>query len=747
MIIKGDFLRKFYLFSFALIVALPLLNAPPLFFPPSWGKTIVFRIILSLIFFLFFLQLTKKDKESSISFLSKPEIKLLIGFWLFNVLATIFSQDVFFSVWGSPYRSGGLISLSFFIGFSFLSFLIIQKQDWRKIWNWSLIVAFLVSLIAVFQYLQLFSEALVPYSVRPVSTLGNPIFVAIYLLLHVFLALNFGIKEKNIKKKILYFLGLIVFLYVILITETRAAYLGLLTGLIYFILFHPKKMTKLKILLVIMGILGITSFLFLRINSEAISFDNPTIQRILDRVLSISLEAGSNRISGWTVLLKALKEKPIFGWGPENLLIGFDKYYDPSLSRIASGFGGGWWDRAHNFALDIAVTAGIPALLIYVLFFVFLFLSLQKQKRSQDPFMPHALQATFIAYLTANFFSFDTFSTSLIVYLLIGYSFSLIFKKLELPDSVKNVNWYIVAPILTLIIVFITFFNLKPLVINKNVNWANYYAQETYKGYNQGIVIMEKALKTNSILNNYIRLQYLDVLAKAVEWEPQRKSELALKAIPVLEQITESRPTYTRAWIFLSAYTNSLLANAEEKNVETLKNQSIAYLEKAHKLSPLRREISAELIETYILSKEYQKAEAKALEMLQNDSNEAKYWWLLGISQMHNQKIIEAEQSFEKSWEKGHHPEQIDSQSTLNQMATVYSKLIKDHGKTKYYKELKLIYLRLIRWDYTNFQYHATLAHIYKTLGEFEKARQEALIVLELSPESEQVIQEFLNSF
>lgn len=45
-------LKQLFLKGFLLILALPLLNWPPWFSPPDWGKTIVFRIAMSILIFL-----------------------------------------------------------------------------------------------------------------------------------------------------------------------------------------------------------------------------------------------------------------------------------------------------------------------------------------------------------------------------------------------------------------------------------------------------------------------------------------------------------------------------------------------------------------------------------------------------------------------------------------------------------------------------------------------------------------------
>ena len=78
---------------------------------------------------------------------------------------------------------------SFYIIFAVLAFLIIRKRDWQKIWLFSILVGVLVSIIAIFQQFNILSKIIIPYSGRPPSTMGGPIFLALYLLLLVFIFL------------------------------------------------------------------------------------------------------------------------------------------------------------------------------------------------------------------------------------------------------------------------------------------------------------------------------------------------------------------------------------------------------------------------------------------------------------------------------------------------------------------------------------------------------------------------------
>ncbi|MFA5386680.1 MAG: O-antigen ligase family protein [Candidatus Paceibacterota bacterium] len=424
-------LKYVFLIGFCLIVALPLLSLQPWFSPPDWGKTIVFRIILSILIFLFLWQIfsnkNQEAKEKTFFLLSRKNIIFWLLTALFGtyLLATIFSLDPNFSFWGSPYRSGGFLNFAFYIIFGILAFLTLDKDSWRKVWNIAILFGALVSLVAIFQWQGLFQDILISTESRPPATLGNPIMLALYLLLLSFLTLSFILKATPLYKKIFYSAALLVFLFTILLTYSRAVYLGLVVGFLYFIFFFPYKKLAISLILkstlLIVFLFGVYGIYYINTQSQLPELikENKTLREITSR-LSIERAFQDPRISGWKVSWQALKDRPILGYGPENFSIGFDKYYDSSLKGIEKMPGGAdnWWDRAHNFVFDISLSAGIPALLIFLLLFGVLLFKLARIKET-------AIQAAFIGYLVANFFSFDTFSIYLILFLLIGYSLHL----------------------------------------------------------------------------------------------------------------------------------------------------------------------------------------------------------------------------------------------------------------------------------------------------------------------------------
>jgi len=772
-----------YLVGFFLILMLPLLNLPPWFSPPGFGKTIVFRIILSILIFLFIWQILSKKHTNTFSAIAQNVLdrknKVFWPFWLLIVLlgvyflATIFSLDPYFSLWGNPQRSGGFINFAFYIIFAILAFLIIKPRDWKKIWTFSIIIGILVSIIAIFQQFGIFTKILYTVERRPPSTIGGPIFLAIYLLLLSFLSLSFGIKSRNLIKKLFYFSSFLLFIFVVVfITQTRAVFIGLAIGSLWFLFAYPirkspisdgspsKKLILLKIIVGIILIGGVAGFYFLKTNPEIYKSQPPFMTRAIDRILGISISEGlktaESRTSAWKVSLEGLKEKPILGYGPENFSIAFDKYYDPTLPGIKRGPSGSWyqwWDRAHNFIFDISVTAGIPALIIYLSLFGTLFWQLQKLKNqhksagisiNQCPIICHGIQATFIGYFVANFFSFDVFSTYLISFLLIGYSlhlisldaaeqFSVVQRIVPRRFSDKIIKWrkLTITILLIILIWFIWSYNIKPFKINTQINIAGYFYGT--KKCDKALTIMENLLSSHTFLDSYLRGEYADIIRGCSREVPEEKKlELAQKAYQILKENTEIRPYYTRNWILLGQYTNILIDNGKIKS----KGEANYYFGKAYQLSPKREELLLEWTKANLIIDKYEETKEKAQECIKLNPKHRDCYWLLGLSEIALGDFKGGKENIEIAVEQGY---KANSEKSLLQLVKVYA-------AAKNYQELVETYSKLIALKPKNPQYYASIAAAYKELGEFEKAKKQALKVLELNPEARPEVEEFLKT-
>jgi O-antigen ligase len=753
-----------YLSGLFLITALPFLALPPLFHPADWGKSIIFRIIFSILLFVFIAQILYQKQYKLFIYEKIKAIPrlFLIPFAVFIILlilSTIFSLEPFFSFWGSPYRAGGSLNLLLYLVLAIFSYLVVKKEDWKKVLTCAIIAGLAVSFLAIAQQLQFKEGVLVSYITRPPSTMGNTNFLAVYLIFLLFLAFTYGIKEKIPIKKLFYLGSSAIFLLVIVLTVSRAAFIGIILGffwVLFFTKFRNPLFNKLKIILAILPII-ILSLLFFIANNPSISSkitqqDKPTEFYFLSR-FSFNL-LSDVRFSAWRVGLDALKDRPILGYGPENFSIGFDKFYNPYLPGLNSVGGGVWWDRAHNFLLDIGVTLGVPALLAYIIFWIALILKLQKKKEgnSFEDLNPHILQAMFIAYFGANFFGFDCVPTYIISFLLVGYCLSLISVNEDKVTTSKNrpeiknttgKNIFI-AGLFIFLIFFIWQYNIKPLKINASINWANYYLEQD-KTCNRANNGLKPYLESHSIVSSYLYQIYGNVLTRCTKdtGKTEDKVKLVQQGIEIDKKLIKERPYFTRSYIYLGAYESFLLEkDTSNKDLEDRMNN---YFIKAVKLSPNRPSVFSEWSKAYLTYGNCQESLNMANKCLSLNNTINDCWWISGLSNicLKNQQL--GEEQIKMAEKKGY-----DNSGTvaMKQLVKIYTQLIEGErgDKTLYYKALAEAYYRLTQLNPDNFQYHASLAYVYKALGEYQKARQEALIVIKLSPESKQNVDAFLRT-
>jgi len=754
-------LKRIFLPAIYAILALPLVNLPPLFSPPDWGKTIIFRIVFSILLFFFLLLFLQKNgnlKETlkNLSKEAKTILILLLIFLGIYFLATVFSLDPSFSFWGNPYRSGGFLNLALLILLPIAMFFSAEKKDWQKFWDFSLLIGILASIIAIFQQFGILENIFVFTDTRPASTIGITTGLGIYLMLLSFLALSFFIKtEKNLWKgfkKPLYLASFLLFVAVsVVITQTRSAFLGFGIGFLYFFFFYPfsptQKNLKWAIKISLLVLFSILAFSVYFVNTRTAEERPEFIKQneLLDRTASrLSLKAALEdpRVSGWLIGWEAVKQRPFLGYGPENFAIGFDKNFDPSLpefNRVIGGSTGLWWDRAHNIFLDISAEAGIPAFIVFFALVSLLIFYLQKAKKEnpENPIICHGLQTAFLGYFVANIFSFDVFSTRLIFFLMLAFSLYLINKEKESDMSNKEVSLKSLPFLLLLapLLCFLWQFNLKPLETNTKINIGMHEAGN--KSFEKMEIIFEEIMQEKGILKEYARLQYASSLGQWLESSPELSGKITQRAYEILKENAEMMPYYTRNWQLLGSYAARYARLAEEVNKEAseqLKIEAEEYFKKASNLSPKRQETITEWMKLDFLRGRYEEAARKGEECIRYNANFRECFWQTYLAYVYLKEERKAD-AYYKIAEMIYNP--MRSKASLLELVNACI-AVKD------YERLVEAYKALIRLEPENIQYIASLAVAFKETGETEKAREQALKVLELSPESKESVEEFL---
>ncbi len=694
------FISRIIVFSLTATALLPLVSVPPWLAPPDWGKAVLLRLLLSLAWCLFLWQvLSGNHRIPRVEWRSSQGLllSLLLAFLVLFGIATLLSQDINFSLWGDPVRSGGFVNLVFFISFPFLLFLALKPADWNLILKGFLWGAIGVSVIALLQW-----EA------RAVSTVGSTMALALFLLLVAFFFLA---RLRNWS-----LLLLSVFLFVILLTQSRAAWLGLATGVLFYVLFLPGKRwwqdKKRRVLFSACLVLAISFLFFFSIA--------PALPQEFQRFRFPNLQE-EPRFSAWRVSMRALKEKPLFGYGPENFSIGFDRHYDPSLPNIGRARGSGittWWDRAHNIFLDIGTQAGLGTVLIYLALFATLFWILHKKKQQggQTVLQAHALQAAFLAYLVANLFSFETFSPQYAFFLLVGYT---LYLNSHEGNSMKIPSFPLAIPLFVASTLFLVWFNwrytIQPLQVNKNLVIARYFLEQAQ--CTQALPYLEKAIRQKgTMLDAYLFLTYGEAMVQCKNQLPSQKAELIQKGREALSETVRLRPTHTRTWIALGGLTNLLLEEVAQKGGEDkatqLQKEAQQYFKKALQLAPKRQETYIEWTKTFLIQGNYGGARDKAAECLSLNQQSPHCWFLLARAEISLGNIEKGEQALARADNLGYGT----TEQTLLQLANAY--LVSEN-----YENMAKIYETLITDTYgpQNPRYHTVLATLYERLGKKEQ--------------------------
>ena len=303
-------------------------------------------------------------------------------------------------------------------------------------------------------------------------------------------------------------------------------------------------------------------------------------------------------------------------------------------------------------------------------------------------------------------------------------------------DQLLEQNKYRI-PLLTLLFIaliyFIWAYNLKPLGIQKEINTAVHWQKQG--NCEKALNIMEEVLVSHSFIDGYARLKYVDIIGECIktETEENKKLELVNKAIQVLKENIEIRPSYTRNWWFLGTYTNYLISVAGQ---DELKEEANYYFSQAHSLSPKRQEILKDWAKTHLLTGEFAKAKETAEKCIGISSDFENCWWFKGLAQIYLGEMEAGKESIAAAKEQGY---DTRSKSSLSSLISAYAKI-------ESYPELIETYQGLIKLEPTNFQHYASLAFCYKMIGDYGEARKAAQKVIELSPESRASVEKFLRT-
>jgi len=496
------------------------------FFPTynifEFNKLILFKTLIWLLLlftglkFIFFPQsfILGRINRKEIYFYFKKYLALPLIFIVGLGFLLFFSINSAQSFFGSYDRQEGFVSYLFYFIWFLLLFINIsgsRKEINNKKIKHIIITAvasgFLVSLYGVLQFLNIdfitWAEA-APLASRISSTLGQPNFLASFLLLVIPLSVYLLINTPKFLGKFFYSIVIVLQVLCLFFTASRGALLAFLIVISGVLLFFWSKI-KLNIfkktliifgflLIILFGALGLEHFLPGRIST----------------ITDLKYGSLAVRVTFYKTAVKGILEKPIFGYGQENGNEIFIKYYKPDWGVY--GDVGATTDRAHNLILDILLNDGIVGLILFSLLY-YQFFYLVKYNIKKDGFYSLALFLGLgaAAYLISLLFSFTVVSGEIYFWLFLAILSSQSLTadlaknnflseitakvSLVLKNKKRRLIYYFLA---TLVLILIAVYGIS---FEKRNLMADYYFNKLY------YILAEKKYFDTIILSDYLRAE------------------------------------------------------------------------------------------------------------------------------------------------------------------------------------------------------------------------------------------------
>ncbi|MFA6393452.1 MAG: O-antigen ligase family protein [Patescibacteria group bacterium] len=712
-------LRKIIKFGLAGSLILPLVFISWTMYPSHFGKTVFFQILIALLGFLAVTLVAVKKEQF---FVFRKIDWAVIIFFLVLLVTSFFGNNFNRSFWSDQSRIQGVFTLAHFIIFYFLLRQFVStRNDWKKFLGLALAVALLSSLVAWFGFSIPGIKDYILEGVRLSGLIGNPIFLANYLILPVFIGIYYFLRFKDSAWRWLGALSGLASLITIFGTRTRGVFIGIMAGAVlaitlYFIFLAGKK---LKIGLIAGAGLAIIIW------SSGLIF--PAVRNFLPAsisfIYSISLNdtTAQTRIMAWEIALKGLKDSPIIGHGLESYQAIYDKYYNPKF--LAYSFQETVWDQPHNFVLEVANSAGIIGVISYLVFLGFIFFGLYGKIKEEENKSDRAglifIFAGIGAYVVALLFSFETSNSLQLWFLVLALATFVIESDRREERLVKDryLNLLFIASfIFFLVSAFMGFRMLK----------ASYYTS---------LARDAKAIQSNFIWEKYalkametpvpfrwdVAINLTMDLANFDAWGKLDRETLDPVAYKMEEELLANDKKYPETYLYkfwlgqLYSFMGEYLDNAYYKKAEEV-------LLSAKSINQDRQQIPLLLGKLYFLTGELEKSEAVLGELAFKNPDYPEPHWYYGLALMLNKKRSEGILELEKG-----------SGFAFSMPANIRY-LIDIYAGEKNYEKIIPLYENLIAREPQNAQNYASLAATYMVLGDKFMAKEYIGKAVELNP-------------
>ncbi len=603
----------------------PLYIAQNMFFPYITGKAFVFRTLVEIAFFAWVWLAAFNPKYR---LRMTPLMWAVLAWVVIVLLATVFGVNPTRSFWSNFERMEGTIDYLHLAAYFVVLSHVFRRKDWTVFLHLAVVAGLLQGVYALFQKLGYLISPQGGF--RTDGTIGNPTYLAAYLMFVVAFALLLWIYARN-KWTRYYLLGAAFFtLLIIYFTASRGPTMALLLGgvfagglLLMFMRADTAVSKRLK-----RAVFAALALLIILPAGLWLARDTAFVRGsdVLIRLTSMSFKERTilSRFTIWSMSWEGFKERPILGWGPENYLVVFSKYYKTELWQQEP-----WFDRSHNIVFDWLINAGILGLISYFAMLVtgvgMLWKNYALAREAADKGHAIALEydaarelrvaiaisGLLFAYALQNFFVFDNIATYVSFFALLAFIQSTAFAHAESsderrasPDATRalgaaprgRASIEVVAMVSAILVAALGFMlyimNIRPLLVNLHLlNALKVQSAQNITGaydeYNKALSY-GAALGKMEIAEQYSRFALAAGVMPALT--PEFRSQMLRQAIELADKVVEENPQDPRSRLFLAIILSKV----------GVYDKALEQFAVALQLAPMKHQVYFELADAYL---------------------------------------------------------------------------------------------------------------------------------------------------
>ncbi len=389
----------------------PFMVYKDLLFPFVTSKAFYLRIVveLALPFYVYLLVVRPQARPD----LKNPLNLAIMAFWAINLVTSFTGVNVVKSMWGNFERMGGTYYLLHMtlVYFYLLALSKLSPNVFSYFLKAAVWVAGVLGVYGIFTALGMPPLVTDPSLPRISIFFGNPIYVGSFMILPMFLAAFFALQSTSTGGKVFYWFMAVAELAAIYLSGTRGAVVGLVIGLfmagVVYVAFVGSNRLRLWS--------GIGLALFMLTAGLLFTYHKDLPQgTTLHRVFNLQDNNTESRLIQWGTALKGAREFWLLGTGPENYYFVANKYHNPEITKYDPS----WFDKPHNFLLEVLVTTGIFGFAAYVAIFFLSIYGIYRAFKAEYLGLVEflLLAAGIVVYQIQNLFVFDNVSGSLMFF-------------------------------------------------------------------------------------------------------------------------------------------------------------------------------------------------------------------------------------------------------------------------------------------------------------------------------------------